>query len=121
MVEGFCRLLRDQGYDKPRIKVLPTLRLGAEIKRQRGYQPEERVTTEMMQDYDASRLLCNHSRIVTDRGVFVCPILLESPAARLGDTLEQSLVPYSLRHNACYTCYQYGALCANPSGGQHDA
>jgi sulfatase maturation enzyme AslB (radical SAM superfamily) len=120
MVKGFCRLLRDQGYNKPRIKVLPTLRLGAEITRQRGYQPEERVTTEMMQDYDASRLLCNHSRMVTNRGVFVCPILIESPAARLGDTLEQSLFPYSLRHNACYTCYQHGALCANPSGGQHD-
>jgi hypothetical protein len=53
---------------------------------------------------------------VTDRGVYVCPILIEAPGARLGDTLAEALRPYALRHNACYTCYQYGALCANPSG-----
>ena len=29
--------------------------------------------------------------------------------------------PYPLRHHACYTCYQYGSICANPSGGAHDA
>ena len=29
--------------------------------------------------------------------------------------------PYPLRHHACWTCYQYGSICANPSGGSHDA
>ena len=29
--------------------------------------------------------------------------------------------PFALRHQACYTCYQYGALCANPSGARRDA
>ena len=33
----------------------------------------------------------------------------------------QSLRPYALRHHACYTCYQYGALCSNPSSGDRDA
>jgi hypothetical protein len=61
-------------------------------------------------------LLCEHGRIATNRGVWVCPILIEAPDARLGDTLEQSLRPYSLRHHACYTCYQYGALCSNVGG-----
>ena len=71
----------------------------------------------MMEGFDQSYLLCNHSRIVTDRGVFVCPILIESADGRLGDTLDESLRPYPLRHHACFTCYQYGALCSNPSGG----
>jgi hypothetical protein len=30
------------------------------------------------------------------------------------------LRPFALRYHACHTCYQYGALCANPSGGAHD-
>jgi molybdenum cofactor biosynthesis enzyme MoaA len=113
---GFVRLLREQGYERPRVKLLPTLRIGAEADRQRGYRPDERVTTEMMADYDADQLICSHSRVVTDRGVFVCPILIEAPDARLGDTLAQAHAAYPLRHHACFTCYQYGALCSNPSG-----
>jgi molybdenum cofactor biosynthesis enzyme MoaA len=117
---GFVRLLRDQGYDRPRVKILPTLRLGAEAGRQRGYRDEERVTPQMMTGFDQGQLLCNHSRVVTDRGVYVCPILIEAPDARLGDTPAESLTAYPLRHHACYTCYQYGTLCANPSGGRPD-
>jgi hypothetical protein len=53
--------------------------------------------------------------MVTDRGVFVCPILIETPEARLGATLTEAMRPFSIRHAACYTCWQHGALCANPS------
>jgi AdoMet-dependent heme synthase len=121
LFRGFVRLLRDNGYDRPRIKVLPTLRIGAEQDRQRGYRDEECVTPEMMDGFDQGQLICHHSRIVTDRGVYVCPILIEAPDARLGDTLGEAMKPYALRHHACYTCYQYGALCANPSSGDRDA
>jgi molybdenum cofactor biosynthesis enzyme MoaA len=121
LVDGFVRLLRAQGYDRPRLKILPTLRLGAEAERRRGYYADERVTPEMMAGFDQGQLLCNHSRIVTDRGVAVCPILIEAPDAHLGKTLEESLTAFPLRHHACYTCYQYGTLCANPSGGKRDA
>lgn len=118
LFEGFVRLLRTIGYDRPRVKILPTLRLGAEVDRQRGYRDEERVSTEMMEGFDASLLICEHSRIVTDRGVYVCPILIEAPNARLGDTLAESLVAYPLRHHACHTCYQYGTLCSNASSNR---
>lgn len=112
---GFVELLKSEGYRRPRIKILPTLRIGAEVQRQRGYREEERVTTEMMTGFDQSLLICNHSRIVTDRGVFVCPILIEAADARLGATLEESLEPFALKHQACFTCYQYGTICSNPS------
>jgi MoaA/NifB/PqqE/SkfB family radical SAM enzyme len=119
--DGFVRLLKARGYEHPRVKILPTLRLGAEVDRQRGYRDEERVTPEMLEGFDQGLLICNHSRIVTDRGVFVCPILIEAADARLGATLEESLKPYPLRHHACYTCYQYGALCSNATSGPRDA
>jgi hypothetical protein len=121
LFDGFVELLRANGYDRPRLKILPPLRIGAEARRRRGYHADERVTPAMMAGYDVGRLLCNHSRIVTDRGVYVCPILIEAPDARLGATLVEAQAPYALRHHPCYTCYQYGALCANPSGGNRDA
>ncbi len=115
VIESFVRVLRSAGYDRPRLKILPTLQIGAEECRTRGYQPDERITPEMMNGYDVSQLVCEHSRIVTDRGVHVCPILIESPDSLLGATLEESQVPFGVRHGACFTCYQFGALCSNYS------
>jgi sulfatase maturation enzyme AslB (radical SAM superfamily) len=121
LFDGFVQLLKANGYDRPRIKILPTLRIGAEVQRGRGYHAEERVTPEMMEGFDPGHLLCNHSRMITDRGIYVCPILIEAHDARLGTRLEEALTGYPLRHHACYTCYQYGTICANPSSGQRDA
>ena len=118
VVGQFIATLKSAGYARPRLKILPTLQLGAEAERTRGYRASERVTAEMMPGFDTTQLICEHSRIVTDRGVHVCPILIESSAARLGATLGESLGAYPLRHGACYTCYQYGSICSNPSSGK---
>ncbi len=109
----FARSLEAVGYAEPRLKVLPSLKLGAEARRTRGYSSCERVTREMMRGYDVSQLLCANTRMVTDRGVWVCPILLDAPDARMGETLADSLGPYPLRHAACTTCYHNGAICSN--------
>jgi len=115
VVGEFVAMLKEAGYPRPRLKILPTLRLGAETERSHGYAEAERVDLAMMEGFDESTLVCEHSRVLTDRGVYVCPILLESPDARLGDTLTESLRPYQIKHGACFTCYQYGSICANPS------
>ncbi len=117
VVGSFERMLKEAGYSRPRIKILPTLQIGAEEQRTCGYRDSERVTQEMMSDYDASLLVCEHSRIVTDRGVHVCPILIESPDSLLGQGLADSMQPYRIGHGACITCYQYGSICSNPSSG----
>jgi sulfatase maturation enzyme AslB (radical SAM superfamily) len=111
----FRSALADLGCSRPRLKVLPRLQIGAEAARTKGYGPHDRVTDEMMVGYDASQLICSHSRVVTDRGVFVCPILLDVSEARLGDTLDEAARSFPLRHGACSTCYRYGAICTNPS------
>ncbi len=115
LFDGLVRLLKENGYARPRIKILPTLRIGAEAQRRRGYRPDERVTSELMKGFDAGQLLCSHGRVVTDRGVYVCPILLETPNARLGATLAEAQRPFALEHSACFTCWRHGALCANAS------
>ena len=115
VVGSFVAMLQRCGYDRPRLKILPMLQIGAEQQRTHGYLDVERVTTEMMRGYDQSQLVCEHSRIVTDRGVHVCPILIEADDALLGQQLSDSLGGYRIRHGACFTCYQYGAICSNPS------
>jgi sulfatase maturation enzyme AslB (radical SAM superfamily) len=115
VIGRFVGLMREAGYRRPRLKILPTFRLGAEVNRTHGYRQSERVTTEMLADYDISQLMCEHSRIVTDRGVYVCPILIDFPDARLADTLRASLIPFPITSGACLTCYQYGTICANQS------
>jgi len=115
VLKAFVDMLKKAGYPRPRVKILPTIHLGAEEKRSRRYHETERVTVEMMHQFDSTQLVCEHSRIVTDRGIHVCPILIESENSILGQSLEQSMAGYALRHSACFTCYQYGAICSNPS------
>lgn len=114
----FREVLHQHGYDRPRLKVLPRLLLGAEASRTCGYSSSDCVTTEMLKDYDTTQLVCQHSRVVTDRGIAVCPILIDSPDAILGDTLREASRGFAVTHGACATCYQYGAICTNPSSGR---
>ncbi len=114
---GFQRMLRRIGYARPRVKILPPLRIGREKVRSHGYDRYEYVTREMMEEYDDSLLLCTQSRMATDKGVYVCPILIDYPDAKLGETLHDAASEYPLRHSACYTCYLSGAICHNFSGG----
>jgi molybdenum cofactor biosynthesis enzyme MoaA len=119
--EEFCAALKAAGYERPRLKLIPPLRIGREARRSRGYTASERVSAKMMLGYDDSQLLCSYSRMATDRGVYVCPILIESASARLGDTLSESLGPHPLGHSACYSCYLYGSICSNAASAQRPA
>jgi len=114
----FRQALREHGCTRPRLKVLPRLQIGAEAQRTTGYAEHDRITQQMMEGYDEGQLICSHSRVVTDRGVYVCPILLDAADACLGETLDEAAVRFPLSHGACFTCYQYGAICTNPSAGQ---
>lgn len=115
VLKEFRKVLADQGYLRPRLKILPRLKIGAEANRTCGYDKFEKVTEEMMADYDEGELICSHSRVMTNRGIAVCPILLEAPDAMLGQNLSEAARPFALSHGACFTCYQYGAICTNPS------
>ena len=114
-IQGFTQLLLGLGYSRPRIKLLPALKLGAEIARNCGYAEHEKVTAEMMESFDSDKLLCSKARIVTSRGVHVCPILIDLPESRLSADLSGSLNAFPIIYGACSTCYQYGSICANPS------
>jgi MoaA/NifB/PqqE/SkfB family radical SAM enzyme len=107
----FLDLIRSFGFDRPRLKILPLFRIGAEEKRTRAYQDWERIPTEELTYADAEMLQCSSCRMVTSKGVYVCPILIETPEARMGETLAETLRPFPLRYGACHTCWVEGVSC----------
>ena len=120
MLGRFRELLAGIGYRRARIKILPRLLMGEEAERTRAYAETERVTHEMLHGFDLDQLLCSRARLVTARGVWTCPILLDTPSARLGESLREATgEPAVLSEQACYTCYLSGAICSNmPVGGE---
>lgn len=117
----FINNLKSHGYSRPRIKILPSLKIGREAVRNRGYDQHEYVTTEMMDGYDTGQLICSNARTATNQGVYVCPILLEEKDAYLGKSLKEANTGYQLKHQACFTCYLYGAICSNFNSVNRDA
>ncbi|MFB6356356.1 MAG: radical SAM protein [bacterium] len=110
---GFRERLYERGYDQPRIKLLPSLKIGREEERDRGYHATEKVTHEMMKQVGNEQFICHNARLITDRGIWACPILVLHSEAKLGDSLEEAMQPISLGFDACYTCYRFGQLCSN--------
>jgi len=91
--------------------VLALFHIGAEEKRTRAYSEWERLTREMLGDEDASVLQCSSCRMVTSKGVYVCPILIEEPEAKMGETISETLRPFPLKYGACHTCWVDGVSC----------
>lgn len=105
----FLQLIRSLGFAKPRLKILPLFHIGAEEVRTRAYESWERLTD--LPESDAEVLQCSSCRMVTSKGVYVCPILIEEPDARMGDTIVETLRPFPLRYGACHTCWVDGVSC----------
>jgi molybdenum cofactor biosynthesis enzyme MoaA len=112
--ERFFALLRDLGIERPRLKILPVFQIGAEAERAGAYQSWQRLHAENGEDLPAEswdHLQCSSCRMVTDQGVWVCPILVNEPAARMGATLADALGAFPLEHPACWTCHVFGVSC----------
>ncbi|HVR70244.1 MAG TPA: radical SAM protein [Vicinamibacteria bacterium] len=107
----FLEFLRAAGLRQPRLKVMPLLRLGAEADRTRAYAEWESLAGRTLTAEEAEALQCSSSRMVTARGVYVCPILIDFPAARLASSLAGALRPFELSYRACYTCHEQGLSC----------
>jgi len=112
--EGRARLLAflaECGLSRPRLKVLPLLRLGAETARTRAYAEWESLAGRELTAGEAETLQCSSCRMVTSKGVYVCPILIDYPGARMADTLSGALRPFPLSYAACFTCHEQGLSC----------
>lgn len=113
--EQFVDLLIDKGIprEKQLLKILPPLRIGREIGRDRGYTSNELFTEDCFTDYDFNQLQCSKCRMVSERGVWVCPILINEDHAKMGENLSDAEKPYEMRDMACWTCRMEGMNCTN--------
>ena len=107
----FFALLRSLGIDKPRLKVLPVFHMGAEAERGGAYESWQRLRAGEVEDGSWDHLQCSSGRMVTDQGVWVCPILVNEPEGKMGDSLAETLGTHPLAHPACWTCHVYGFSC----------
>jgi MoaA/NifB/PqqE/SkfB family radical SAM enzyme len=113
--EEFIDLLVQQGIprEKQLLKILPPIRIGREVSRDRGYTANELFTEECFTDYDYNNLQCSKCRMVSENGVWVCPILINEDHAKMGDTLKETEHPYEMVDMACWTCRMDGMICTN--------
>lgn len=109
--EKFFALLRSLGIDRPRLKVLPVFQIGAEAERAGAYESWQRLRAGDALEDGWDHLQCSSCRMVTDQGVWVCPILVNEPSAKMGASLADALGPFPLEHPACWTCHAYGVSC----------
>jgi molybdenum cofactor biosynthesis enzyme MoaA len=108
---AFLDWMRGIGLARPRLKILSLFRIGAEERRLRAYESWESLQGRTLTGEEAEKLQCSTCRMVTSRGVYVCPILIDEPEARMGGRLAETLHPFPLRYNACFTCHEYGVTC----------
>jgi MoaA/NifB/PqqE/SkfB family radical SAM enzyme len=109
--ERFLELLRQHGVDKPRLKILSVFHIGAEAQRGGAYEAWQRLTEADAVDGGWDHLQCSSCRMVTGRGVWVCPILVNEPSGRMGHRLADTLTDFPLAHQACWTCHAEGVTC----------
>lgn len=109
--ERFIEVVRARGIDKPRLKFLSPFKIGREEHRAGGYEAYERLVDGDLVEGEGHELQCSSCRMVTAKGVFPCPILIEVEEARMGDSLADGITPIELNHPACYTCHVEGVTC----------
>ena len=111
----FIDLMVESGIpeDKHNLKIIPPLRIGREMHRSRPYEEKELFTDQCFIDYDFNQLQCSKCRMISENGVWVCPILINEEGARMGDTLEESFRPFPMTYMACWTCRMDGMNCTN--------
>ncbi len=109
--QRFLDLLRERGVPQPRLKVLPVFQIGAEAERSGAYTSWQRLSQGDVAAESWDHLQCSSCRMVTDQGVWVCPILVNEPTAKMGATLGDTLGGFHLDHPACWTCHVHGVSC----------
>jgi len=109
LFDDFVAMLKREGVQKPRIKMLPVFHVG----KLEGPEFGGSVSQAMMAGMDPLLLQCAKSRVITAEGVYACPILVGKKEGFLGRGSLRSASGVDLAHHACRTCYETGMSCAN--------
>ena len=113
MEKGFKSLTGALNIPQLRVKKLPLILLGRCAELIRPYYENERITDKCFDNYSMDNLQCSTSRMITSKGVFVCPLLINDSNAWMGWTLKEAFRPYTMESPVCYTCRMSGLTCKN--------
>ncbi|MEI7473963.1 MAG: radical SAM protein [bacterium] len=104
--EGFLSILNKCGLEPAEfnVNIIPALKVGEYAKNNEGYKDEEFVTEKTLADQSTCRFDCAYSRVVTAKGVYSCPALVNDPRGKVGNTLKDSATKTFLETSACFTC-----------------
>lgn len=95
------------------LKYLPPILIGREEQRNRGYTDHELFTESCFTNYNYENLQCSKCRMVTEKGIWVCPILVNEEGGKMGESLDETFKPYPMKYTACWTCRMSGLSCEN--------
>lgn len=108
---AFMDFVRSLGLPKPRLKFLTPFLIGREAERTRGYTSDELLHEGDLHPGEEEKLQCSSCRMVTDDGVYPCPLLINIPSAKMGTKMSDGLRPIKLAWQPCYTCHIFGVTC----------
>lgn len=113
--KGFFELLSSINFepDDINIKIIPAIKSGEFSKNYQAYGENDLVTGEMMQNKDTSLFDCASTRVVTEDGIYSCPMLVNDPRGKLGKTLFDSSKKVFLETSVCYTCHKNDSCFLN--------
>jgi sulfatase maturation enzyme AslB (radical SAM superfamily) len=107
--EQFLAMLRKEGVQRPRLKMLPVFHIG----KLEDHGTATGVSQAMMAGLQRHFLQCSQTRVVTADGVYACPILVGQKEGFLGSGSLKDRPGVDLAHHACRTCYETGMSCGN--------
>ena len=95
------------------LKILSPILIGREEKRHRGYVESELFSETSFDNFNYENLQCSKCRMVTENGVWVCPILVNESGGKMGDSLDETFKSHPMKYTACWTCRNDGLTCEN--------
>lgn len=103
---GFINILKKIGLDASDINVNinPVIKVGEFENNNEGYKEEEFVTASTLVKKEECRFDCASSRVVTNKGIYSCPALVNDPRGKVGNSLKDSSDKVFLETSVCYTC-----------------
>lgn len=103
---GFFNLFNKIHFEAEDInlKIIPPIKLGEFAKNYSQYDEDEIVTAELCDKMKHVQLDCSTSRVVTENGIYACPMLVNDSRGKVGNSMNDYARKFFLEPQACSTC-----------------
>jgi len=112
---GFMELLKRIRFEAEDInlKIISCMKTGEYTRYFGDYSDNELITLKDTEKLDLSYFDCASSRVVSMNGIYCCPMLVNDPRGKVGNSLEDFSKKTFLETNICYTCKKHNSKMFN--------